>query len=169
MVWARTKLMIWDYIFEPVRQIKITYAGKDPGSLYKKINELIRTVLNVPDGYIQEREFTWEKTGGNEKFDVGWDVNKVYDYFSYIYLEMDLRGSATNGEGKAVIIIRPRLITEYPQDTIWQQSIVYEMIRRLWHSIFYHKKRMEYLHNAKELLISFESALKKYIEENTHA
>ena len=40
MVWARTKLMIWDYVFEPVRQIKITYAGKEPGALYKKINEL---------------------------------------------------------------------------------------------------------------------------------
>ena len=165
MVWARTKLMIWDYLFEPVKQIKITYAGKEPGKLYKKINELIRTTINVPDAYIQERDYSWEKLRDAEKFEVGWDVNKLFDLFSYIYIEIDLRGSSANGEGRAVITIRPRLITEYPQDTIWQQSIVYEMLRRTWHRIFYQQKRVEYLNTGKELLINFENALKRAAEQ----
>lgn len=164
MVWARTKLLIWDYVFEPVKQIKMTYAGKNPEAFYKKINELIRTVFNVPEAYVQEKEYTWEKVGDTERFDVGWEVNKILDMFTYITIEIDLRGFSTAGEGRASVTIKPRLLTEYPQDTVWQQSIVYEMMRRMWHKAFYHHKRMEFLLMAKDLLVNFEGSLKQYSE-----
>ena len=45
MVWARTKLLIWDYIFEPVKDIEIAYQGPNPQKFYKKINELISTLV----------------------------------------------------------------------------------------------------------------------------
>ena len=60
--------------------------------------------------------------------------------------------------------IKPRLITEYPQDTIWQQSIIYEIFRRFWHKFFYHRKRMEYLDLAKELIVNFETGIKSFID-----
>jgi len=164
MVWARTKLMIWDYIFEPVVDIRISYTGKTPQKFYKKINELIRTVLNVPDAYVQEKSYNWEKTKDGEKFEIAWEVAKVLDVFSYIVLEIDLRGFSAGDEGKATIRIRPRLITEYPQDTIWQQNLIYEMLRRAWHRFFYHRKRMEYLNFGKELVTSFESSVKRFGE-----
>lgn len=165
MVWARTKLLIWDYIFEPVKQIKINYAGKNPDRLYKKMNELIRTIFNIPEAYIQERNYTWEKVEDTEKFDIGWDVTKILDMFTYIYVEIDFRGFSTHGEGKVEIVLKPRLITEYPQDTVWQQSIVYEMLRRLWHKVFYHHKRMEFLNMGKETLVSFERSIINYMEK----
>jgi len=165
MVWARTRLLIWDYIFEPVKDIRISFTGPHPELLYKKLKELIRTVFNVPDAYIQEKAYNWEKGKDSEKFEAEWEVNKVLDVFSYITVEISLRGFSAGGEGKADIRLRPRLITEYPQDTIWQQSILYEMWRRFWHKKFYHQKRMKYLHIGKELLVSFETAIKRYMDE----
>ncbi len=164
MVWARTRLLIWDYIFEPVKQIRISYVGRNPERFYRKINEMVRTVFNVPEAYVQEKDYTWEKIRETERFDVGWEVNKILDTFSYITVEIDLRGFVTENEGRATIIIKPRLITEYPQDTIWQQSILYEALRRMWHKLFYHHRRMEYLNMGKELVISFESSLKHFAE-----
>lgn len=165
MVWARTKLTIWDYVFEPIRHLKIAYAGKHPERFYNKINELLRTVLNIPEGYIQEKTYKWEKVGDTIRFDIAWESHKIMDQFTFIRLEVDLSGFSKNGEGKASIRISPRLVTEYPQDTLWQQNIIYEMFRRLWHASFYHKKRMEYLDIAKELVTSFESELKRFGEE----
>jgi asparagine synthetase B (glutamine-hydrolysing) len=164
MVWARSRLLIWDYIFEPVRRISMNYVGPKPESYYKKINQAVRTVFNVPDAYVQEKEYTWEKGEEAEKFEIKWEVNKLLDTFSYITLEISLEGFVKGGHGKAKIALRPRLITEYPQDTVWQNSIVYEMLRRFWHKMFYHKKRMEYLNMGKELVTSFESDLKRYGE-----
>jgi hypothetical protein len=164
MVWARTKLLIWDYIFEPIKDIRVSYTGPRPELFYKKINELIRTVFNVPDAYVQEKTYTWEKGKDSERFEIDWEVNKILDIYSYIVTEISIKGFTANGEGKAVIRIKPRLITEYPQDTIWQQNIVYEMFRRFWHNVYYHNKRMEYLHMGKELITSFESSIKHFGE-----
>ena len=164
MVWARTKLLIWDYVFEPVKEINISYTGPAPDKFYKKINELVRVVFNVPDAYVQEKEYSWEKTKDGERVSVGWEINKILDTFSYITVEIDFSGFSVNNEGKVNLRIRPRLITEYPQDTVWQQNIIYEMTRRFWHNMFYHKKRMEYLNFAKELVTSFESSIKHFGE-----
>jgi hypothetical protein len=165
MVWARTKLLIWDYIFEPVKDIRVSYAGPHPERFYQKLKEMIRAIINVPDAYIQEKNYVWEKLKDSERFEIEWEINKILDTFSYITIEITLRGFVAAGEGKVDIRIRPRLITEYPQDTIWQQSIVYEMFRRFWHQRFYHHKRMEYLNLGKELLVSLETAIKKYMDE----
>jgi hypothetical protein len=164
MVWARTKLLIWDYIFEPVKDIKVSYTGPHPEKFYKKTREIIKTVFNVPDAYVQEKNYNWEKGKDVDKFEIDWEVNKILDTFSYITVELTLRGFSSGGEGKAEIRIRPRLITEYPQDTAWQKSIVYEMVRRFWHKRYYHRKRMEYLNFAKELIVSFETSIKNYAD-----
>ncbi len=164
MVWARTKLLIWDYIFEPIKDLRISYVGPKPEQFYKKLNELMRTVFNVPDAYVQEKNYSWEKTKDGDKFEIDWEVNKVLDTYSYIVCEISLKGFSAGGEGKAVIRLKPRLITEYPQDTIWQQNIIYEMFRRLWHNMFYQNQRMEYLNLGKELLTSMESSIKHFGE-----
>ena len=165
MVWARTKLLIWDYLFEPVRTIKIKYVGPTPERYYKKINELIRSIFNVPDGYVQEKDYSWEKTEAGEKFKISWEINKILDTFTYIMVEMEMEGFTSKGQGKLHIKLRPVLITEYPQDTIWQNSIIYEMFRRFWHKVFYHNKRMQFLNMGKETLVSFEREIKKFGDE----
>lgn len=164
MVWARTKLLIWEYIFEPVKEIVINFSGKHPETFYKKVNELIRTVFNVPDAYIQEKTYTWEKGDNSEKFEIDWEVNKILDTFTYFNIEVSLKGFSSNGVGKVTVKIKPNMITEYPQDTIWQRNILYEMVRKFYHKFFYQKKRMEFLNFGKELVVSFESGIKHYAE-----
>ena len=166
MVWARTRLLIWDYVFEPVKQISISYTGRRPDLFYRKIHELVRLIFNVPEGYIQEKEYRWEKHKEAEHFEIGWEITKIFDVFTYLNLEIDLRGYvSTEGEGRATIVIKPRMITEYPQDTVWQQSIFYEMMRRAWHRMYYHKKRMQFLYLSKELSVDFERKIKEFSEE----
>ncbi|MCX6815789.1 MAG: hypothetical protein NT120_02975 [Candidatus Aenigmarchaeota archaeon] len=165
MAFARTKLLIWDYIFEPVKDINISYMGPHPENFYASVKDLIKAVFNVPDAYVQEKTYNWEKGKESEKFEIEWEVNKILDTFSYITVELTLKGFSAGGEGKADIRIRPRLITEYPQDTVWQQNLIYEMFRRFWHTRFYTRKRLEYLNYAKELLVSFETSVKKYAEK----
>ena len=89
---------------------------------------------------------------------------KVLDMFTYISLELSMSGFEIDGEGKVNITIKPRLITEYPQDTVWQQNLMYEMMRRFWHKFYYHHKRMEYLNLGKELVTTFESSIKHFGE-----
>lgn len=166
MVWARTRLMIYDYVFEPVKQIKIDFVCRRTDLFYKKIQELLRVVFNIPEGYIQEKEYRWEKHKDTEQFEVSWEVTKIFDIYSYLGLEIGLRGFLTqDGEGRASVTIKSRLITEYPQDTIWQQSIFYEMLRRFWHRMYYHNKRMRFLYWCKEAVLDFERKLKEFSEE----
>jgi hypothetical protein len=166
MVWARTRLLIWDYVFEPVKQLKIDYTGKRPDAFYKALHELMRLIFNVPEGYIQEKTYKWEKLREAEHFNVEWELTKIFDTFSYLTVEIGLRGFVTTeGEGRATIVLKPRLITEYPQDTIWQQSIAYEMLRRFWHKVYYHRKRMNFLYISKELLVDFERKIKEFGEQ----
>ncbi len=164
MVWSRNKLLIWDYIFEPVKEITFSYSGKNPEKYYKKIHELIRLVFNVPDVYVQEKTYSWERGQGGEKFEVDLEVNKILDKFTYLTVELEFKGSSANGEGKVSIRMKPRMITEYPQDTIWQQNILYEFVRRLWHKFYYHEQRMKYLRDSKEFVITFDRELKAFGE-----
>ncbi len=164
MVWARTKLVIWDYIFEPVKNISMSFSGKYPERYYKKINELIRSVFNVPDAYVQETAYNWEKLKDTQRFEVNWMVNKLFDIYTYLTVEISMKGFSSEGEGKVKVTLKPRMITEYPQDTILQQNIIYEILRRFWHKFFYHHKRMEYLNKCKELIVTFEQELKKFAQ-----
>jgi len=158
--------MIYDYVFEPVKQIKFSFSGKRPDLFYKKVQELLRVIFNVPEGYIQEKEYRWEKRKDAEVFEIGWEITKIFDVYSYLGIELDLKGAVDpEGFGSANIVIKPRLITEYPQDTVWQQSIFYEMLRRFWHRMYYHKKRMTYLYWCKEATLDFERKLKDFSEE----
>ncbi len=165
MVWARSKLLIWDYLFLPVKTIRITYAGKTPEKFYLKIQELLKFVFDIPDSYVQERDYTWEKLADMDRFEIRWDAYKVLDVFSSVIAEVELKGFTANGEGKVAITIRnARLITEYPQDTLWQKSFPYEFLRRFWHRLFYHHKRMEYINMGKEIVVRFEQSLKQFGE-----
>ena len=165
MVWARSKLTIFDNIFEPQKDIFINYSGKNPERLYNKIRTMLIQILNIPERKIQEMYYTWEKHGNADKFKIRWRAVKDYDIYSFLRFDVVLNGESENGEGHASIMLKPRFITEYPQDTIIQQSIFYEMARRFWHNTFYHRQRMKWFEEARELSIEFETKLKQFFEE----
>jgi hypothetical protein len=173
-VFARTKLMIHDDCLAPapgsfqpgLPYITLTYTGPNPQRLYEKIKELLFTVVKYDPNELQEREFYW--TGGGEKFRVVFDLIKDMDTFSFVQILVTLTGETKPSkefgrEGTATLRIEGRLRTEYPQDTIWQRSLFYEMFRVFYHRVIYEDKRARYKEQCKEWLLKFQEELKSFL------
>jgi hypothetical protein len=154
MVWARSKLMIEDDILRPLPVMKIKFAGQNPERFYKEIYNLLLVTFRVSDDAIQEKDFQWSK-GETEKFSVSWEINKDLDKFTYYFINVTLNGESSKNSGKAEIEVDGALRTEYPQDTYWQRSLLYEILRMFWHTTFYTSKRDEYHKEGRRLLSLF--------------
>lgn len=166
MVWARTKLVIFEDVFEDTTDIFIRYSGPYPERFYKRVLEDLEKTFGVHRSDIQEIDYAWEKhDGGATRFKIWWRLVKSLDIFSYLRIDVKLDGESAENAGYAIIDIKPALVTEYPQDTVIQQSIFYEMMRRFWHQFFYHKKRMQYMILGRDLCTAFEQRMKAFAEE----
>ena len=165
MVFARTKLMMQDNCFEKdPGDVELRYVGPHVSKLYDFLHHAIKTVFNIPSSAIQEEKYNWGK-GETEKFSVSLLTHKDMDMFSYIYLKAELKADGNEKTGNAVIRIKPYMRTEYPQDTVWQRSLFYEMLRTIWHRMFYAKKREEYTEECRHLTYSVQEKLREYFRE----
>lgn len=166
MVFARTKLVLEDNCFEeePGR-VAIKLSGIRTEKIYENMFELIKSVFNVTDSDIQETAYSWTKSKEREKFSVVWWVHKDLDPFSYLYVSFKLKGQSEGEEGSASIEARGLLRSEYPQDTVWQRSLFYEMMRTFWHRVFYHKKREEYAEECRHSIILFQRKIHEIFEK----
>ena len=175
-VFARTKLVIHDdclatapgSVLPGVPYLLLTYEGPNPQRLYEKIKELFATIFRHDPGELQERDFVWDKSEAGEKFRVRFELIKDMDRFSFIQVIVTLEGEARPSkefgrEGKAKIRIEGRLRTEYPQDTLWQRSLFYEMFRVLYHRLIYEEKRQRYKNQCREWLLRFQDELKAFL------
>jgi hypothetical protein len=168
-VFARTKLVIHDDCLIPQAPFAtIEYKGPNPQNIYNKIKELLVTVWRVDPGDVQEREFSWDRTSAAEKFKVRFEAVKDLDTFSFFFIRINLSGEAKHSrefgrEGSAKIELDVALRTEYPQDTIWQRSLIYEMLRMLWHKAIYQSTRLRYLQECRELSERFAEEIKSFL------
>lgn len=168
-IFARTKLVIHDDCLAPAAAFAIIeYSGPNPQNIYKKIKELLLSVWRMDPGDVQEREFTWDRTSSGEKFKVRFEATKDLDVFSYYFITISLSGEAKHSkefekEGTARIVFEPRLRTEYPQDTMWQRSLFYEMLRMLWHKAIYQGTRQRYIQECRELAEKFHEEVKSFL------
>ncbi len=165
MVFARTKLLLQDNCFEKdPGDVELKYVGPHVSKLYDFIHHILKSVFNIPSSAIQEEKYSWGK-GEIEKFKVTLYAHKDMDMFTYIYLKISLKAEGNEKTGNASITIKPYLRTEYPQDTIWQRSLIYEMLRTLWHRIFYAKKRDEYMEECRHLAYMMQEKLREYFKK----
>ena len=164
MVWAATKLVIWDDLYPTYRRVSIEFKGRNPELIYKKVRRSLQEIFRIPEGNLQEKTFKWETSEKGSEFKAEWDAIKPLDNFTYIKIEVRLRGFVSGGVGRVSITYRPTLVTEYPQDTFWQQNILYEIFRRLWHTIFYRKRRNEFYEMALRMASKFEEDIKEFIQ-----
>lgn len=162
MVWARTKLMILDELLKPRNRMEVNFAGINPEKFYHTIPKLLMSAFRVDERQLQERKFSWSH-GDPQKFRVVWELNKELDFFSYYTISVELEGSSSKGVGNANMFIEGFLKTEYPQDTLWHRSLVYEMIRMFWHKTFYISKREQYVIEGRRLIALFVDDLKKIV------
>jgi len=160
MVWAKTKLLIHDDLLKPLQAMKINYEGPNPEKFYKEIPLLMQQIWRVHGHNIQEKKIKWQK-GDPENINVEWEISKDLDNFSYFYFEITLKIKKSKGKGSAVISFSPVLRTEYPQDSMWQRSLIYEIIRVFWHKVFYTNKRDKYMQEGRRLSTLFIQKLKE--------
>ena len=166
MAFARSKLALEDNCFEEEPgSLTLRYVGPNPQKLYTRTYDLIKSVFRVTDSDVQETDYSWGKTGTGEKFKVEWWLHKDMDLFSYLYIRFRLSGDGNDKTGQAKLEIRGLLRSEYPQDTVWQRSLFYEMIRTFWHRMFYHRKREEYAEECRHSQIILMKNLKQFLRE----
>ena len=169
-IFARTKMILEDDCFDVTvskPQLSIKYSGPNPQLAYNKIKEMFREVFGLKvNERVQEKEFTWDRKGNVEKFKVKWEIWKDMDKFSYLRFTIDLSGyaEATEGgkEGEAKVEIDGVVRTEYPQDSLWERSVFYEIARMLWHKVVYHDKRQDYQDECRDMMMTFVSELKAF-------
>jgi hypothetical protein len=167
---SRMKMLIEEELYPPKGTAKgspraiLTYVGPNPARLYPKAREFVKAVFNATDADLHEEIYQWGKEE-KEKFQVRFFLHRDLDKFTYYFIRFDVKGEGTEKAGKGSVTIRPLLRTEYPQDTLWQRTIFYEMIRVLWHRMFYHNKRREYIWEGRNLLAMLQDQLKDYFKE----
>ncbi len=166
MVFARAKLVLEENCFEEEPGgIEMRFVGPQVKNLYSKMYEIMKSIFRVPDSDIQETEYNWGKGEKTEKFKVRWWLHKDMDLFSYFYIRFDLSGHVDEKGSSATVAVRGLLRSEYPQDTVWQRSLFYEMLRTFWHRIFYHKKREEYAEECRHSMVYFQKRIRELFEE----
>ncbi len=165
-VFARSKLMMYDICFkEDPNTIELKYVGPNPAKLYHFMYNTIKSVWRASDGDIQEETYNWSKIGEEEKFRVRWVMHRDLDKFSYFWIKFTVSGAGSDKAGKATIEISPQVITEYPQDTVWQRSLLYEIVRTFWHRAFYHSKRYDYMAECRDLSAFYAKRVKEYFKK----
>jgi len=161
MVWSRSKIMIQDELLKPRNKVFLDYHGPHPEKFYNEIPQLLMTVFRVNESALQEKKFFWTR-GEPMKFKIAWEVDKDLDRFSYLWVDIKLEGSSpSQGDGTASITIEGAIRTEYPQDTFWQKSLLYELLRTFWHKTTYIKQRERFLQDGRRHMSIFIEELKR--------
>ncbi len=160
MVWARNKLIISDELLRPRNRYTVEFKGLKPDKFYHAIPKIFMSVFRIDEHHLQEKKISWTH-GEVEKFKVSWEATKELDNFSYFMFTIDLSGSQSKGSGEATVILEGFMRTEYPQDTVWQKSILYEMLRIFWHKNFYLNQRSKYMEEGRREMARFVEEVKK--------
>jgi hypothetical protein len=160
MVWARTKLVIQDDLLRPRNRYLVEFRGLKPDKFYHALPKIFMAVFRADEHHLQEKKISWTH-GETEKFKVAWEGTKELDSLSYFIFNIELSGSQSKGSGEANVLIEGYLRTEYPQDTVWEKSILYEMLRIFWHKSFYIAQRGEYMNEGRREMAAFVEEIKK--------
>ena len=166
-VFARTKLLMEEYCITLRPILEFTYTGPNPEKAYTKMIDILVNDLGIPRENIQEKSFVWDRSGPEEKFKSGIEATKNFDKYSYMQLEVNISGSVKPSkefgkEGSVNVSMKGMVRTEYPQDTVWERSFLYEIFRMFYHRVFYQDQRKKYLDNCRDWMLNAQSEMKKF-------
>ena len=158
------KLTIWNELYKRgakpgLKNLEYFYEGKNPQKLKEFLPKLIKTVF-APTTW-QQKEVSIKEN----EYSVKWYMFKDLDNYTYFRVDIDLKIKHKGNKGTAKISLgEPVVVTEYPQETYWQKSFFYEILRVAWNNMFYAKKVKEYLDWGRLKISCFEEKLLKYFE-----
>jgi len=166
-VFARTKLLLEERCISLRPRLELNFTGPNPQKAYNKVMDILVHDMKIPRENIQEKEFDWERSTEVESFTAKFEVIKDFDKFSYMFLEISLKGSIKPSkefgkEGKVNVVIEGIVRTEYPQDTTWERSFLYEIFRMFYHKVFYQDQRRKYIEACRDWMLGMQSELKSF-------
>lgn len=164
---ARSKLLIENHCITYRPKVSFTFSGPNPQKAYKKLLKIIVDDINIPRQNIQEKYMKWDRSGATEKFRADWEVVKDFDKFSYMFLEIKMEGHVKPSkefgkEGDVTITMQGIIRTEYPQDTLWERSFVYEALRSFYHKLFYADRVKQYVSDCRDWILFIQSEMKSF-------
>ena len=166
-VFARAKLLIEEQCLTYRPRMTFSYTGPNPQNAYKKLISILVDDIRVPRENLQEKGFTWDRTGPEEKFQARFEVVKDFDKFTYLFMEITLRGSVKPSkefgkEGNVNFTLGGIVRTEYPQDSMWERSFIYEMFRMFYHRMFYHDRTKNYVSQCRDWMMIIQDEMKSF-------
>jgi hypothetical protein len=167
-IFARAKLTIEEDCLLPSPKIWLTYSGPNPQRAYAKIIEILKTNLKMKPENIQERDFKWDRAGVPEKFSGSIEAFKDFDKFTYMLMFIDFSGDVRPSkefgkEGNFKLSLDAVMRTDYPQDTVWEKSLIYEIFRTFWHKVFYQERRYVYREQCRDLMLATQREIKAFL------
>ncbi|HIE41061.1 MAG TPA: hypothetical protein EYP80_00185 [Candidatus Aenigmarchaeota archaeon] len=162
---AGSKLTIWNELYKRgakpgLKDLTYVYEGKNVRKLIDFVPKLIQTIFSPT---------TWQQkviSVKENEYSAEWFMFKDLDYYSYLRIDVELKIRYKGDIGVAKIKLgEPVIVTEYPQETYWQKTFIYEILRVLWHNLFYNRKLQEYLEFGRMKVSCFEEKLLKYFEK----
>ncbi len=167
-IFARAKITIEEDCLLPSPKIWMTYSGPNPQKVYAKIIEILKVNMKVLPENIQERDFKWDRSGVPEKFSGAIEAFKDFDKFTYMLMWIDFSGEVKPSkefgkEGTLKVALDAVIRTDYPQDTVWEKSLIYEIFRSFWHKAFYQERRYVYRENCRDFLVSMQNEIKAFL------
>ncbi len=159
------KLTIWNELYKRgakpgLKNLIYSYEGKNPKKLISFIPKLVQTVF-MPTTW-QQKEI---KVSDGE-YEANWYIFKDLDNYTYFRVDVEIEIKYKGDKGSAKIKFgEPVIVTEYPQETYWQKTFFYEILRVGWHNLFYNQKIEEYLDWGRLKVSCFEEKLLKYFEK----
>lgn len=148
--------------------IEFLYEGPNVHVVYPALKELIADILIVPPENIHEKSFSLSRSGNSEKIKTTFEAIRQLDNFTYMFFEVSANiekkpSEQFESEGKVFVKIKGKLITELPQETIWQRSFIFQFIWAAAYHFWYRRQREKYLEECKELMFRLEKSLKKLL------
>jgi hypothetical protein len=167
-IFARVKLTIEEDCMLPSPRLVLQYSGPNPQKIYPKILDIMTTNLKFNPENIQEKEFTWNRATVPEKFSAHFEAFKDLDKFSYIFLTVEVEGSVKPSkefgkEGEARIVIDGVVRTDYPQDTVWEKSLLYEIFRVFYHKVFYVSQIQKFKETCRDMMLTLQNEIKAFL------
>lgn len=164
---ARSKLLIENMCITYRPRVSFSFSGPNPQNAYKKLLKIIVDDIKIPQQNIQEKFFKWDRSGAAETFTAAWEVVKDFDKFSYMFLEITMDGTVKPSkefgkEGNVSITMQGIIRTEYPQDTLWERSFLYEIFRSFYHKLLYEDKVKQYVSDCRDWMLFIQNEMKSF-------
>jgi len=166
-IFARSKHMLEDRCLTYRAKTEFSYNGPNPDKAYPKLIDILTRSIGVPRENIQEKGFKWDRSKPEEKFSASFEIIKDMDKFSYMYLEISMKGTVRPSkefgkEGSVSLAVEGMLRTEYPQDTMWEKSFFYEMFRVFYHKVFYRERRYKWIMECRDSILQIQNEMKEF-------